>query len=108
MSKKKPESQINIFLKTFIILLGSLPVLLVAIVCAKLIRIDYVLNNHSFLNKDRHFSNVENTELTQTVSCANDDYKTSRHRFPNCAPKSCVRHFSDFILSQMEIVTLLK
>jgi hypothetical protein len=108
MSKKKPEAKVNAFSKTILIFLGSLPVLLIAIVCAKLIRIDYVLNNHSFLNKDRHFSNVESTEITQIVSCANDDYKINRQRFPNCAAKSCLRHFSDFVLSQSEISTLLK
>ena len=82
------------------LLFGSIPIVFIVGVCAYVIYNDYVLNNYSFFNQSRYFSNVESHALYQNLSCSSAPPASSTH--------FCARLFTDFIISSEEATLLLK
>jgi hypothetical protein len=106
---KKEKKQIEFyeagcFWHSVYVLIGSAPIMIICIMCAKLIYIDYVKNNYSFFDKSVYVSNVESHIFEANVSCVQSDhYKSSQSSDANC-----FRYFNDFILDKNEAGKLVK
>lgn len=111
----KEEQKTNIKLvnyspgkELFYTILGSLPMIVVNVICAYLIYVDYARNNYSFLEKSIYLSNVEKTSYDANVTCVDKEYASDRVNFPTCAPDYCFRYFNDFLITYEEADTILK
>ncbi len=104
-SKKKHDS----FLwQLFCVIIGSIPMILMAIFIAYIFNKEFVIKKNNFWAKSIFFSRVEPGSHYEEVPCVESDYRKDRQDFKDCTPKHCGRMFTDFVVTEDEADFLLK
>lgn len=108
-AKSMPEDSGDSALKQLLYtLFVSIPILLIMAECASIINRDYNARNKNFWAQDKAFSNVDPLDYYEEVKCGDNDYKTDRVQFKQCAPRHCARYFTDMVINENEAEFLLK
>ena len=107
-SGSRQAANTSSILEFIYIFIGSIPSITVMVLVASIFRKEYILNNYNFLLQNKLLSNVVQFDYFENVTCSENDYKNDRINFKQCAPSFCARFFSDFIVTDEEVKTLLK
>ena len=94
MSKNKKNKVLDVVNSNFYLALGCLPVIILSSICFYLLYGDYERNNFSFMGKSRFYSNSNPNDYIENSS--------------QIGEFSCARYFTDYVLSENEVTTLLK
>ena len=124
--KKVENNDEGVVVHAIYVIIGSIPIVVILIMCANLIYIDFVKNNYSFYDKSIFLSNIESHVFELKVECgrgqsgmysADGEKKKSggNLKYQKCYANNnalagsheCIRYFNDFLVSESE-VDLLK
>lgn len=99
--KSSSSSSSSLVLDIIFTLIGSLPMIIIAIISTELLYKDYILNNNHFWGQSKFFSNVKPHDWFENQTCSSNSEICSSTKF-------CARYFTDHILDKEEALTLLK